>query len=92
MGVRRIRYRMDTTLVLFLLLMFGSDPAFKEKLQNFLGFYRENRELIRTFCGAATAAQPESPESPADRAQKSAPPEQTGDANVLERYLARMMG
>ena len=89
-GVRRIRYRMDTTLIL-LLLLFASDPSRRDALKNFLGFYRENRDLIRTFCERTPPAPSEGQDAVQNEVQKNSP-EGSGDANILEAYLARMMG
>ncbi len=93
---------METLVLLFLLVALEKDPALKDALKGFLGFYKENRELISTVLGAASpeaAAEDVSDapkaaktaEAPAHTAEKqeSRPQTKVGSLNILEEYLKR---
>ena len=87
---------METLLLLFLLVALDKDPSLKDALRNFLGFYKENRELISTVLkqGAAQAAPAAPQQSPAapnrpPEAEKESRPVQDSSLNILEEYLKR---
>ena len=90
---------METLVLLFLLVALEKDPSLKDALKGFLGFYKENRELISTVLGAASPeASPETAaeasktaEAPAHTAgkQESRPQTKVGSLNILEEYLKR---
>ena len=82
---------METLLLLFLLVALDKDPALKDTLRGFLGFYKENRELISTVLkqnGAQATAEPAAPQQPPE-AKKESRPEQDGSLRILEEYLKR---
>ena len=87
---------METLLLLFLLISLDKDPALKDSLRNFLGFYKENRELISAVLkqnGAPEAAEKEPCKEPDGKpspppAEKSRP-ERDGSLRILEEYLKR---
>ncbi len=82
---------MDTLILLLLLVMLEKDPALKDTLKGFLGFYKENRELLSAVLkqnSTAEAAPAGSPSAP-PAAKKENRPEQDGSLNILEEYLKR---
>lgn len=84
---------METVLILFLLMM-SQNGQWKKSLEEFLKFYRENRELIQMVTGNMNGAPPQagrSPQSgqtPSEEQQKSRP-EEVGSWSVLEDFLKR---
>ena len=85
---------METLLLLFLLIALDKDPALKDALRNFLGFYRENRELISAVLkqngSQATAAEkPAAPQQPPAAEKQESRTERTDSLRVLEEYLKR---
>lgn len=83
--------------MLFLLMNMGKNGEWKNSLDRFLKFYRENRELIAMVAGGMGAKQPAqaaagfsggAPQPPPAQTQtKNRPPEENGDLNVLEEFL-----
>ena len=90
---------MDTMLLLFLLVALDKDPALKDTLKGFLGFYKENRELISAVLKNASEAAAPPAETPCTKpaetfssspeAEKKSRPEQDGSLRILEEYLKR---
>ncbi len=91
---------METLILLFLLISLDKDPALKDSLRNFLGFYRENRELISAVLktspeglaaepGGAPSMQSAKQPSAPPAAEKKSRPEQDGSLRILEEYLKR---
>ena len=88
---------MDTLLVLLVLISLDKVPALKDALRNFLGFYKENRELIsavlkqsgaQATAAAPVAEEPAAPQQPPE-AKKESRPEQAASLGILEEYLKR---
>ena len=88
---------MDTVLLLFLLAMLSANPQLKESLTSFLGFYRENRDLITSLVkesAPASAPAPSAPSAsapPAPPEKKESRPQEVGKYDVLEKYLGKML-
>ena len=82
---------METMLLLLVLIALDKDPALKDALRGFLGFYKENRELISTVLkqGAAEAAATAAPQQPPAAEKQESRPERTDSLRVLEEYLKR---
>ncbi len=85
-------------ILIFALLLFMSDERsdLKHTLENFLSFYRENRELISIIAESARAEGEKSDPIPAKRPEKEETPQEkprpfegAGNASVLEEYLKR---
>jgi hypothetical protein len=79
---------MEVLLAAFLLFM-GNSPETKQKLNEFLSFYRENREAI-TLLAQTLGKRSPSPQS----AAPEQPTQQTADAempnlSLFEEFLAR---
>ena len=79
---------MDTLILLFLLVALEKDPALKDALKGFLGFYKENRELISTVLKQPAPA-PEPEHAPAAAQKESRPQTKVDSLNILEEYLKR---
>ena len=81
------------TMLLLVLFMMNSDETSREKMKNFLNFYRENRPLITAIMQAQSGEIPENPQhiaqNTAEEAEKNRPPQEVGDPSVLEEYLRR---
>ncbi len=91
-------YDGDMEILIFALLLFMSDERsdLKHTLENFLAFYRENRELISIITSSAKAEEqktdpiPPKCEKPQGEGQeKPRPFEGAGNASVLEEFLKR---
>ena len=89
---------METLILLFLLVALEKDPALKDAFRNFLGFYKENRELISAVLqqndasGAVAhtaAAAPEAAEVSSATQKESRPRTKVGSLSILEEYLKR---
>lgn len=87
---------METVLLLFLLMNLGKNGEWKNSLEEFLKFYRENREMIALAVNAMGLKQPGTAPAapaanfsanPAAQQEKSRPPEENGNLNVLEEFL-----
>ncbi len=79
---------METMLLLLILFTVNADPAMREKLRDFLSFYRENRDLIVAFTqNGAPVSETEPP-----KVQKEDPPEQGASPDrMLENFLAHAL-
>ena len=85
---------MEMLLLLFLFSTLDKNSNLKETLQSFLGFYRENRDLISMLAGARTAAdgtaQTAAQEPPAGEMENRLPKaEKVDSVKILEEYLKR---
>lgn len=86
---------METVILLLLLALSDKDENMKESLNRFLGFYKENRDLIQMLAG--TLSSPAAESAPADippakggeGQRESRPFEKVGNLNILEEYLRR---
>ena len=86
---------MESVILLLLLALSDKNNSMKESLNQFLTFYKENRELIQMLAG--TLASPSGAGATADipRAKdeeehkESRPREEVGNLNILEEYLRR---
>ena len=86
---------MESVILLLLLALSDKNNNMKESLNQFLAFYKENRELIQMLTG--TLAHPAAEGATADipRAkggeehEESRPREEVGNLNILEEYLRR---
>lgn len=81
------------TLLLAVLLMMNADEGSRETLKNFLGFYKENKELIAMLAGqkaetAESDGAQEKNETP-EAQTESRPREESGSPAILEEYLKR---
>lgn len=85
---------MEMFLLLFLLSAIDRDPSLKHSLNEFLSFYRENRELVAALskdspAQAAATTSTASTDSTASSAEKNRPLGETGAKTILEEYLKR---
>lgn len=83
---------METVILLFLLASLDKDSSITNSLRNFLGFYRENRELISMLAGAAQGGRAQGAENGTqkpEKAEKESRPEQAGSPDLLDEYLKR---
>ncbi len=85
--VRGIAYGMEQFLVLFLIFTLNEDPALRERLKNFLSFYRENRELLAVMTKNEA---PMSEGAPSETKNSSAAPFGENGAKILEDLLSRL--
>lgn len=79
---------METVLLLFLLALSDKDDSLKRSLNQFLGFYKENRELIQMLLGSQKQGEPAA--TPEEGHEESRPREEVGNLNILEEYLRRV--
>ena len=86
---------MELIILLFLLSSMNKDARLQDTLRSFLGFYKENRELITMLMSSQgqnvaspTHAQAE-PEQTTSKQTESRPSEKVGQMNLLEEYLKR---
>ncbi len=77
---------MEALIVLFLITAGGDAKA---KLAEFLAFYRENRELLRSLSDMMPSAAAKSPEEPLSE-EKSRPREEVGEEDILKEFLSRL--
>ena len=84
---------METVILLLLLALSDKNDNMKESLNRFLGFYKENRELIQmlagTFSPSAEGSADIPPSKPEAGHEESRPREEVGNLNILEEYLRR---
>ncbi len=89
---------MDMLLLLFLLSALEKDPSLKNALQNFLGFYRENRAFLTALLqqdapaaspAAAGGAEAEKGAPAQKDKQKESRSETLGSLGLLDEYLKR---
>ena len=80
---------MEQVLVLFLLFTLGEDPALRERLQNFLKFYRENRGLIAMMTENKAPMSETTPSEPPQEEKKQPLGGAAGDT-VFEELLNRL--
>lgn len=81
-------------LIIFFLISSGNGEDLKERLNSFLAFYRENRELIATLAGMLggtqtaqqTRKEPEQSETEKPEAQKNGPDEGP-HTDILGQFL-----
>ena len=86
---------MESVILLLLLALSDKNNNMKESLNQFLAFYKENRELIQMLAG--TLSSPSAAGTPSDIPQtkggdgheESRPREEVGNLNILEEYLRR---
>lgn len=77
---------MEEIVLLFLLMMLSGDEKTRRSMQNFLTFYKENRELLSLLANRPTPpVQP--PKEP--KHEESRPREEVGPLGILEEYLKR---
>lgn len=77
---------METVLLLFL-LMTSQNGQWKQSLEDFLKFYRENRELIQMVAGGLNQSAPKEKVQNAPEEQPKSRPEEVGSWSVLEDFL-----
>ncbi len=82
-------------ILLLLLALSDKDGNMKRSLQQFLGFYKENRELIQMLANAAShpnnaESKPQTEEGSSSGQQESRPHDEIGNLNVFEEYLNRV--
>ena len=86
---------MESVILLLLLALTDKNNSMKESLNQFLAFYKENRELIQMLAGtlggpAGGGATADIPRAKDDQEHKeSRPREEVGNLNILEEYLRR---
>lgn len=82
---------METMILLLLLALSDKNDNMKESLNRFLGFYKENRDLIQTFANSFAHPNGESAFANASGSahEESRPREEVGNLNILEEYLRR---
>ena len=86
---------METLILLLFLVLSDKNRDLKSSLNQFLTFYKENRELIQMF--AQMLSRPSSEGAPSDippakgenEHEESRPREEVGNLNILEEYLRR---
>lgn len=86
---------METLILLLFLALSDKNKDLKSSLNQFLTFYKENRELIQMF--AQMLSRPSGEGAPADippakgenEHEESRPREEVGNLNILEEYLRR---
>ena len=82
-------------ILLFVLLSLDKNSSMQDSLKTFLGFYKENRELITALMGGMTAPQTaaktaDPPTMSEERQKESRPVEKADSLNILEQYLKRI--
>ena len=86
---------METLILLLFFALSDKNNDMKQTLNQFLGFYRENRELIQMLAGSFSNPHPEGvvagmPPAESENGHKeSRPREEVGNLNILEEYLRR---
>ena len=85
---------METVILLLLLALSDKNQNMKESLNQFLHFYKENRDLIQMLAGTyarpAEGAPADIPPTKPDHGhEESRPREEVGNLNILEEYLRR---
>ena len=86
---------MESVILLLLLALSDKNNNMKESLNQFLTFYKENRELIQMLAGTLARPANEDASSDIPRAKdgeghkESRPREEVGKLNILEEYLRR---
>ena len=85
-------------ILLFVLVSLDKNSSLQDSLRTFLGFYKENRELITALMGGAgapAAAPASSPQTtkpstmPEVKEEKSRPATEVDSLSILEQYLKR---
>ena len=79
---------METVLLLFL-LMTSQSGQWKQSLEEFLKFYRENRELIQMVAGGMAGNSNGQAAQATPHGQQKSRPEEVGSWSVLEDFLNR---
>ena len=86
---------MESVILLLLLALTDKNNSMKESLNQFLTFYKENRELIQMLAGTLShpsdeGATADIPRTKGDQGhEESRPREEVGNLNILEEYLRR---
>ena len=86
---RRFTAYNKLTMEIILLLLFAlsdKDGNMKRSLQQFLSFYKENRELLKMLADTVTHQN----QAPAPAQNESRPQNEIGSLNILEDYLRRV--
>lgn len=91
---------METVILLLLLASLDKNPSLQNSLRNFLGFYKENRELLTMLARTAqgegapqpvqpAAEQPAPKQNEAGTAKEKSRQETVGSLDLLDEYLKR---
>lgn len=78
-------------ILLFILASLDKNSSLRNSLRDFLGFYKENRELLAMLAQSVRqegAPQAEQPAPPAEDKKKSRP-QGTDSLDLLDEYLKR---
>ncbi|MDE7373287.1 MAG: hypothetical protein K2N18_04410 [Clostridia bacterium] len=84
---------METVILVLLLLLSDKKNDFKQSLNRFLCFYKENRELIRMLANvfsSPASTEPSATEEHECGHEESRPREEVGNASILEEVLRRV--
>lgn len=86
---------METVILLLLVALSDKNASMKDSLNQFLSFYKENRELIKMLADtfsvpSPAAARSEPAQGDGIKREESRPREEVGNPSILEEYLRRV--